>query len=92
MKKISFALLASLFVTGAASAQTPQNGIVTTHDANVASQIEQHARDAQAQQPVVEQDAHAVRENAPHKNAKHKGAHHHHHKKHSAKPARTAAE
>ncbi|QGZ58868.1 hypothetical protein [Paraburkholderia acidiphila] len=97
MKKISYALLASLFVAGAASAQTPENGIVTTHDANVASQIEQHARDAQAQQPVVEQDARTVHDNAPHKGAHHYQHENHkshkNHKKHPAKPAHdTAAE
>ncbi|WP_322107395.1 hypothetical protein [Paraburkholderia sp. J41] len=87
MKKISFALLASLFVAAAASAQTPENGIVTTHDANVVSQIEQHARDAQAQPQVVEQDAHAVPDSAPHKRTHP----HHHHKKHPAKPAQAPA-
>lgn len=81
MKKISFALLASLFVAGAASAQTQDNGIVMTHDANVASQIQQHARDVQAQSPVVGQEVQATHEGAPHLSA-----HHHHHRKHSAKP------
>jgi hypothetical protein len=57
MKKIAIALLASLSaVAGAASAQTSENGITMTHDANVAAQIEQHARDVQAQ-PAIEEDA-----------------------------------
>lgn len=87
MKKISFALLASLFVAGAASAQTEQ-GIVMTHDANVASQIEQHARSVQAQPAGFEQDAQPAREPVMHTTSAHKGAHHHnhrHHKKHAVK-------
>lgn len=47
-----------------ASEQTTEDDIVTTHDANVVSQIEQHARDVQAQPPVVEQDAGAIHESA----------------------------
>ena len=81
MKKISFALFVPVFVASAISAHAQSNGIVMTHDANVASQIEQHARDVQAQPPVVEQDAKAAHEGAPHK-----AAHHRHHRKHSAKP------
>jgi hypothetical protein len=50
MKKIAIALLASLSaIAGAASAQTSANGITMTRDANVAAQIEQHARTVQAQ-------------------------------------------
>ncbi|MBB5409317.1 hypothetical protein HDG34_003258 [Paraburkholderia sp. HC6.4b] len=85
MKKISFALLASLFVAGAASAQTTENGIVMTHDDNVAAQIVQHARDVQAQPPVVDQDAQPAHEGVPSKGA------HHHHKKHPAKRAQGPA-
>ncbi|WP_144063498.1 hypothetical protein [Caballeronia insecticola] len=81
MKKVSFALLASFFVAGAAMAQTPNNGIVTTHDASVAAQIEQHARDVQAQPQVVEHEAPVAHESAPHKGAHH---HRHHHGKHHA--------
>ena len=87
MNKISFALVASLFVAGAASAQTPGTGIVMTHDANVVSQIEQHARDVQAQPAVVEHEAQAAHESAPHK-ATH---HHHHHGKHHAQPKQEQA-
>jgi hypothetical protein len=50
MNRISAALLVSLLaVAGVASAQTSSDGIVMTHDSNVAAQIEQHARDIQAQ-------------------------------------------
>ncbi|WP_233875026.1 hypothetical protein [Paraburkholderia adhaesiva] len=87
MKKISIALLASFFVAGAAMAQTPNNGIVTTHDANVAAQIEQHARDVQAQPQVVEHDAPVANDSAPHKGTHH----HHHHGKHHAQPKQDQA-
>ncbi|WP_423383632.1 hypothetical protein [Burkholderia sp. LMG 32019] len=82
MKKISITLLVSFFVAGAAMAQTSNNGIVTTHDANVAAQIEQHARDVQAQPPVFEHEVPVVNETAPHKGTHH----HHHHGKHHAQP------
>lgn len=83
MKKISFALLFSLFAAGSISAYAQSNGIVMSHDANVVSQIEQHARDIQAQPAAVAQNAQAVHESAPHK-AAHRH-HHHHHGKHTAK-------
>jgi hypothetical protein len=78
MKKISVALLVSLFVAGTASAEVLGNGIVMTHDNDVAAQIEQHARDVQAQPPVVEHDQQAGDASTVRKPA------HHHHKKHAA--------
>lgn len=78
MKKISVALLVSLFVAGTASAEVFSNGIVMTHDNDVVAQIEQHARDVQAQPTVVEHDEQAGYESTAHKPA------HHHHKKHAA--------
>ena len=77
MKKISVALLVSLFVAGTASAEVLCNGIVMTHDNDVAAQIEQHARDVQAQPPVAAQDEQAGYGSAGQKPA-------HHHKKHAA--------
>jgi hypothetical protein len=72
MKKIAIALLASLSaVAGAASAQTSENGITMTHDANVAAQIEQHARDVQAQ-PAIEEDAQSAADKTV-KKAQHHG-------------------
>ncbi|MBN3757646.1 hypothetical protein G3N95_32300 [Paraburkholderia sp. Tr-20389] len=74
MKKTSIALLVSLLAfAGAASAQADNNGIVMTHDRDVASKIEQHARDVQAQ-PVVQNDM-----DAPVEKVEQKPAHHHHH-------------
>lgn len=82
MKKISVAILVSLSaLSGIASAQSSYNGIVTTHDANLAAQIEQHARNVEAQPAVVEQD-----EKAAVGGTEAKPAHHHHnHKKTVAK-------
>lgn len=95
MKKISFAVLASLFVVASVSAEAQNDGIVTTHDANVAAQIEQHARDAQAQAPAVEHDAPAAHESAPRKGSAHKSAKStkstHHHAKHAAEPKQAPA-
>ena len=78
MKKISVALLVSLFVAGTASAEVLSNGIVMTHDTDDAAQIEQHARVVEEQPPVVQQDEQARYESTEHKPA------HHHHKKHAA--------
>jgi len=72
MKKISLALLVSLSaIASAAFAQTAERGITMTHDANVAAQIEQHARDVKAQPPVAEEYA----QEAPVKTVK-KARHH----------------
>jgi hypothetical protein len=77
MKKSSVALLFSLLaVAGAASAQTPSNGIVMTHDREVAAKIEQHARDVQAQ-PVVQQEV-----DAPVRKFEQEPAHRHHAHRH----------
>ena len=77
MKKSSVALLVSLLaVAGAASAQTSSNGIVMTHDREVASKIEQHAHDIQTQ-PVAQQDV-----DAPVEKFEQKHAHHHHEYRH----------
>ncbi|ACC72790.1 hypothetical protein PPMP20_33815 [Paraburkholderia phymatum] len=74
MKKSSVALLVSLLaLAGAASAQTDNNGILMTHDRDVASKIEQHARDVQAQ-PAVQNDM-----DAPAQHVEQKPAHQHHH-------------
>jgi hypothetical protein len=77
MKKISVALLVSLFVAGTASAEVLSNGIVMTHDTDVAAQIEQHARVVQEQPPVVQQNEPAGYGSTEHKPARH------HHKKHA---------
>lgn len=88
MKKISVALLVSLSaLTGIASAQSSSNGIVMTHDAEVAAKIEQHARDVQAQ-PAVRQDADAAVEKAEQKPARLQ----HHHRKAVAKSKKASAD
>lgn len=77
MKKSSLALLVSLLAAaGAASAQTPVNGIVMTHDRDVAAKIEQHAREVQAQPVVAQQDVDAPVEKIEQKPAHHHGHHH----------------
>ena len=86
MKKISAALLVALStMTGIASAQTTDNGIVMTHDREVAAKIEQHARDIQAQ-PAVQQDTQAAAEKVEQTPAPH-----HHHKKSVAKSKKASA-
>ena len=73
MNRISAAVLVSLLaVAGVASAQTSSDGIVTTHDSNVAAQIEQHARDIQAR-PDTQHNV-----DAPAEKTAQKSAHQHH--------------
>ncbi|MEM5373012.1 hypothetical protein V4C53_44485 [Paraburkholderia azotifigens] len=81
MKRSSIALFVSLLaVAGAASAQTASNGILMTHDRDVASKIEQHARDIQAQPVVAQQNVDVPVERVEQKPAHrdHRGHGHHH--------------
>ncbi|MBN3856847.1 hypothetical protein G3N59_26045 [Paraburkholderia sp. Ac-20340] len=83
MKKSSIAVLISLSAfAGIASAQNAENGIQMSTDPARAAQIEEHARNVQAQPSTMQFDEASDSTRAPAQHAKGKHAHNAKHEKH----------